>query len=211
MYYSSMSRHCLCWMTHSFNFPCVHQNKEHLSLPYTAQNKTQHSTAQHPPRSTPHSPSFYPPHHTTHHMTVLSRDEIIKAVREGKIHISDYDEQYVGPASYDLTLSNEFRHYKPSQGVIKVDDTIDYRKYTEVIMCCIIHVLSTSDVVVVNVDIWCCCCCCIVVLLWNDCCGAAHHCGRERRGPGQTLLSAPATHELSRYALAHSFCVSIDW
>jgi dCTP deaminase len=62
-------------------------------------------------------------------MSVLSRDAILDAVKKGDIVIDDFEEKFLGAASYDLTLANEFRHFKPGQGVLDVNT--DYKDITE--------------------------------------------------------------------------------
>eukprot|EP01111_Echinosteliopsis_oligospora_P018018 TRINITY_DN804_c0_g1_i1.p1 TRINITY_DN804_c0_g1~~TRINITY_DN804_c0_g1_i1.p1 ORF type:complete len:172 (-),score=26.84 TRINITY_DN804_c0_g1_i1:47-562(-) len=64
-------------------------------------------------------------------MSVLSHDEIIKAVENKEITITPYDPTMVGVASVDLTLSNEFRFYKPFRKVINVTESTDYKDLTE--------------------------------------------------------------------------------
>ncbi len=63
-------------------------------------------------------------------MATLSREEIIKKIREGKIKIEPFDEKNVGPASIDLTLGEDFRIYKKSNSLEIKEDT-DYMAYTE--------------------------------------------------------------------------------
>jgi len=62
---------------------------------------------------------------------VLSREEILTAVEKGEIVISPFDPDNVGCASVDLTLSNEFRYYKPGLNVIPVKEETDYINITE--------------------------------------------------------------------------------
>eukprot|EP01090_Pellita_catalonica_P009766 TRINITY_DN20928_c0_g1_i1.p1 TRINITY_DN20928_c0_g1~~TRINITY_DN20928_c0_g1_i1.p1 ORF type:complete len:172 (+),score=9.60 TRINITY_DN20928_c0_g1_i1:57-572(+) len=64
-------------------------------------------------------------------MSVLAKEEILKAVRRGEIVITPYDPEAVGCASIDLTLSNEFRYYKPGLNVIPVKEDTDYKDITE--------------------------------------------------------------------------------
>lgn len=47
-------------------------------------------------------------------MSVLSRTEILAAIESGDIKIDPFDPNSVSCASIDLTLSNEFRRYKPA-------------------------------------------------------------------------------------------------
>eukprot|EP00743_Colponemidia_sp_Colp-15_P001388 GILK01001523.1.p1 GENE.GILK01001523.1~~GILK01001523.1.p1 ORF type:complete len:196 (-),score=32.52 GILK01001523.1:169-756(-) len=62
---------------------------------------------------------------------VLSKDEILKAVDAGDILITPYDPSAVGWASIDLTLSNEFRFYKPGRAVVSIQEDTDYKSITE--------------------------------------------------------------------------------
>ncbi|KAL6057023.1 Deoxycytidine triphosphate deaminase [Balamuthia mandrillaris] len=64
-------------------------------------------------------------------MSVLAREQILAAVKNGEIQITPFDESAVGCASIDLTLSNEFRFYKPGLTVIPVKEDTDYKDITE--------------------------------------------------------------------------------
>lgn len=64
-------------------------------------------------------------------MAVLARDAILKAIKAGEIEIQPFDETAVGCASIDLTLSNEFRFYKPGLQVIPVQQDTNYKDLTE--------------------------------------------------------------------------------
>ena len=64
-------------------------------------------------------------------MGVLSRDEILAAVERGDIQVTPYDPKSIGPASMDLTLSNEFRFYKPGLAIVPVNESTDYKTITE--------------------------------------------------------------------------------
>ncbi len=59
---------------------------------------------------------------------ILTKNEIIKEIKKGRIKITPFESKNIGPASYDLTLGNEFRDFKP--GIIKVNNETDFRKYT---------------------------------------------------------------------------------
>ena len=63
-------------------------------------------------------------------MGVLSKEEVLKSMEKGEIGISPYNPKNLGPASYDLTLSGEFRLYKPGMGVIEIHDDTDYKEFT---------------------------------------------------------------------------------
>ncbi|EFA83374.1 dCTP deaminase [Heterostelium album PN500] len=63
-------------------------------------------------------------------MTVLSRDEIFKAIDSGDIKIVPFDKNAVGCASVDLTLSNEFRVFSKECQTIKVTADTNYQDIT---------------------------------------------------------------------------------
>merc|ERR1712137_316529 len=62
---------------------------------------------------------------------ILARDEIFKAVESGEIKITPFDENAVQCASIDLTLSNEFRYYKPGIQVLDIKENTNYEEITE--------------------------------------------------------------------------------
>jgi dCTP deaminase len=67
-------------------------------------------------------------------MSILSKDEIVKAIKEGEIKITPFDENNIGCASIDLTLSNEFRYYKPGLHIVEVNEEVNYKDITEKIV-----------------------------------------------------------------------------
>jgi len=66
-------------------------------------------------------------------ITVLSRNEILKNIEEGKIRIVPFEEDQVGPVSIDLTLGNEFRVFRKVRKIFHVNENVDYEKVTEVV------------------------------------------------------------------------------
>jgi len=64
-------------------------------------------------------------------MSVLSRDKILEAIDNEEIKITPFSKEAVGCASVDLTLSNEFRFYKPGLSVIPVKESTNYKDITE--------------------------------------------------------------------------------
>ncbi len=48
-------------------------------------------------------------------MSILTRDEIIKAIGAGEIKIEPFDENAIGAGSVDLTLGNKFRTFKKTE------------------------------------------------------------------------------------------------
>ena len=66
-------------------------------------------------------------------MTILSRNEILNYITEGKLKITPFNKNQVGPASIDLTLGNSFRVFKKVRQVFHVTEEINYDKITELI------------------------------------------------------------------------------
>ena len=65
---------------------------------------------------------------------ILTRDEILKELRAGRIKIEPFDETALGPASYDLALDNKFRIFKrDADAVFHVTDDVEFEKMTELI------------------------------------------------------------------------------
>lgn len=67
-------------------------------------------------------------------MAILTRDEILKRIHEGTLHIEPFDGERVGPASVDLTLDKTFRIFKKVHDIVHVrSDDVDIDAVTEVI------------------------------------------------------------------------------
>lgn len=49
----------------------------------------------------------------------------------GHIKIEPFDPKLLGPASMDLTLSNKFRIYQKAVDVVDVNNSMDYKDYSE--------------------------------------------------------------------------------
>jgi dCTP deaminase len=63
---------------------------------------------------------------------ILTKNEILKGIKNGKIKIIPYSINNLGPASYDLTLSDEFRIYSGGKK-IAVSEAADYKKYSKIV------------------------------------------------------------------------------
>jgi len=61
---------------------------------------------------------------------ILTKKEIQKELKDGKIKITPYNPRNLGPASYDLTLDNTFWFFKPIE--VKINEQIDVKDYTVV-------------------------------------------------------------------------------
>lgn len=66
-------------------------------------------------------------------ITVLSKDEILKNIEEGRIEITPFERDQVGPTSIDLTLGNKFRVFKKVRKIFHVKEDLKYEKVTEVV------------------------------------------------------------------------------
>ncbi len=64
-------------------------------------------------------------------MGVLTREEILKEIRQGMIEIDPFEEDQVGPGSIDLRLGNEFRVFKKLRNACAVEDHITLEDLTE--------------------------------------------------------------------------------
>jgi dCTP deaminase len=63
-------------------------------------------------------------------MCVLTREVILREIRDGNIVIDPFDESLVGPGSVDLHLSNEIRTFLPKSEIYHVTDEPDFEQMT---------------------------------------------------------------------------------
>ena len=61
---------------------------------------------------------------------ILGKDSIENALQTQKIVISPLKEENIGPASYDISLSNEFRIFQFCPTPVLLDENTDYKDYT---------------------------------------------------------------------------------
>jgi dCTP deaminase len=66
-------------------------------------------------------------------MSILTKDEIQKAILDGKIKIEPFDPESVGAGSVDLTLWNKFRVFKRADKIYDVTTELDYKDLTDLI------------------------------------------------------------------------------
>jgi dCTP deaminase len=66
-------------------------------------------------------------------VSILTRDEILKAIDAGEIRVDPYEPGNVGPGSVDLRLSPHFKVFKTPRKVVVIDDAVDYQEFTETI------------------------------------------------------------------------------
>ena len=61
---------------------------------------------------------------------ILTKKEVLQEIKAKRIKVTPFSKKNLGPASLDLTLSDEFRAFKPFDK-IKVTEKIDYKKLTK--------------------------------------------------------------------------------
>jgi dCTP deaminase len=66
-------------------------------------------------------------------VSILTRDEILKAIDHGEITIAPFEPANVGPGSVDLRLSPRFEVFKKPRQIVVVDDEVDFRELTETV------------------------------------------------------------------------------
>ncbi len=67
-------------------------------------------------------------------MCVLTRDQILQEIAEGRLRLDPFDEDQVGPASIDLHLASTLRVVKPGEsGPVAVTDDADPVAYTTLV------------------------------------------------------------------------------
>lgn len=66
-------------------------------------------------------------------ITILSRDEILKLVREGKLEFTPFDDSQVGPTSVDLTLGNEFRVFRKVGKIFHIQEDVNFEDISDLI------------------------------------------------------------------------------
>jgi dCTP deaminase len=62
---------------------------------------------------------------------ILTRNEIIKELKSGRLKIKPIKLKQIGAGSIDLTLDNEFRVFTKRGEIIKISEKTDYKKYTK--------------------------------------------------------------------------------
>ncbi|KAL7713402.1 Deoxycytidine triphosphate deaminase [Entamoeba marina] len=66
-------------------------------------------------------------------MSVLSHDAILNAIANKQIVVEPLNENAIGPASIDLSISNEFRVFKETTEPLDIKESTNYREETDVI------------------------------------------------------------------------------
>ena len=66
-------------------------------------------------------------------MSLLAKEIILDEIEKGNIKIEPLNKENIGPASIDLTLSNEFRIFKKSNKIINITENTDYKSLTKLV------------------------------------------------------------------------------
>lgn len=61
-------------------------------------------------------------------MTILTKNEIIKALKKRDVKIEPLNLRNIGPGSIDLTLDNRFRVFKNNKTKLALSEDMDYKK-----------------------------------------------------------------------------------
>ncbi len=64
-------------------------------------------------------------------MSVLTRDEIFRAIEDGRIEVEPFHPQFVGPGSIDLHLGSQFRVFQKLHQIYHVTDEADFQEITK--------------------------------------------------------------------------------
>lgn len=62
---------------------------------------------------------------------ILTKPELIKAIKKGRLSLKPFSIDQVGPGSIDLTLDKTFRVFVKQKKCVEVKDATDYKKYTK--------------------------------------------------------------------------------
>ena len=66
-------------------------------------------------------------------MTILTKDKILEELRKGNIKIKSFKKENLGPASYDMSIGNEFRRFVKQGKPLLIDEHADYKKITKLV------------------------------------------------------------------------------
>lgn len=66
-------------------------------------------------------------------MAVLTKKEILKEIKKGRVKIEPFSPSQVGPSSIDLHLDNQFRILRASKKIHHITENSNYEKLTKVV------------------------------------------------------------------------------
>lgn len=61
---------------------------------------------------------------------ILTGEAIRRAVENGEMEIDPFDPKHLGPGSYDLAISDEFRFFRKAHKILDVSEAVDYKEET---------------------------------------------------------------------------------
>lgn len=64
-------------------------------------------------------------------MAVLTREEILKEIKSGRVEVEPFSEEQVGPASIDFHLDKTFRIFRQVTDIFHVSKKLDHAKATK--------------------------------------------------------------------------------
>ena len=85
-------------------------------------------------------------------MSILTKDEILKHIEEGKINVEPFNPENIGPGSIDLTLHNKFRIFKKTNGIVDVNEDADYKLITELVESEEIVIMPNETILGITVE-----------------------------------------------------------
>ena len=62
---------------------------------------------------------------------ILTKNEILKEIKNKNIKIEPFDKKSVGPASVDFTLDNTIRVYPKYGQLVEISEDTDYKQITK--------------------------------------------------------------------------------
>lgn len=65
----------------------------------------------------------------------LTKDAILAEIKKGNIKIMPFSKQNIGPASYDLTLDDQFRIFNLNLKIFDIEEKSDYKKISSYTKC----------------------------------------------------------------------------
>ncbi|MBS3080405.1 dCTP deaminase [Candidatus Pacearchaeota archaeon] len=78
---------------------------------------------------------------------ILTKNEILKLIREKKIKIKPLTKNSIGPASIDLTLDNKIRIFTKENSYIEIKENTDYKKLTKIIDITKGYIIKSEELV----------------------------------------------------------------
>lgn len=66
-------------------------------------------------------------------MAVLTREEILKEIKAGRVKVEPFSKKDVGPASIDFHLDKTFRVFRQVKEIFHIKDKVDHTKVTKLI------------------------------------------------------------------------------